>query len=84
MLEDGIYRSIPEIGDNYEFCKIMGDNLSHVFYGKIIEINKDSRTFTFERLSNCSKKNPIGEIMYDIVTIRGISVSRKTWNKDIK
>ena len=79
MIKVDSYQSIPEIGDDYEFCKIMEDGKSHVFYGVIIDINKDDHSFTFERLDNGLKKNPTGIIMDGIKAVRGIVPHAKTW-----
>lgn len=83
MKEVNNYSSIPEIGDDYEFCKIMEDGKSHVFYGRIIDIDKNAHSFTFDRLDNGIKKNLIGVIISDVVAVRGIVVDPKTWEEDV-
>ena len=77
------YQSIPEIGDDYEFCKTMEDGKSHTFYGIITEIDKDDHSFTFQRLDNGIRKKEVGTVMVGIKAVRGIVVHPKTWEDGV-
>lgn len=78
MIKVNKEQSIPEVGDDYEFCKIV-DGSSRVYYGRIKAIDKANKKFTFERLDNGLKKNPTGIIVEDVDAIRGIWVHPDTW-----
>jgi len=75
------YDSVIEIGDNLEFCVVI-NKVSNVMYGQVVEINKDNRTFTMDRISygKKMKKELSGEIYKDVKNIRGVGyVNDETW-----
>lgn len=75
------YSTTIEVGDHYEFCEII-DGMSCVFFGVIITINKDTRTFDFERINygKGRKKIPNGVIHRNISTVRGVGIIHEdTW-----
>lgn len=79
------YSSIPEIGDRYEFCKIMDDGLSHTFYGEIVGLDHTNHSFAFAKLDNgISNKRTDEAIMLNITAVRGIVVDPSTWTINIK
>jgi len=61
----------PEVGQCYEFCKII-DNISHIFYGRLIATNTSNKTCVFEQLNNSLKKQPTGDYYTNIDAIRGV------------
>lgn len=57
-----------EVGDMFEFCKVEDDGFSHAYFGKVIKINTETRTFDFMRGSSFPGKEFIeGGSMHDRV-----------------
>ena len=79
------YSTVIEIGDIYEFCIKEENEPSKVMYGKVVNIDKNKKSFSFERCENTIRRGkfipkPTGEIYEDVTAIRGVGlIDKDTW-----